>query len=166
MMDAEMPSPVPLEQQVGTHVNAGGTVDPERLRRVTRLLGSQPLDLAIFGAFLFSISIGRALDSPWASALTTLVAAAFLLVTIRRWIPEYYQRRFGFVKPQEPSVKWFGLFMLTIVLLLFIGQPLAHYLDPRVAGLVDWVHLKISDPAHQIDLSPSFFWIVVFLIGL
>src|SRR5579859_7650277 len=166
MMDAEMPSPVPLEQ-LDTRVNAGGSVDPERLRYVNRLLGSrQGLNTALFGAFYFAMSIDRASHYPWSSGLTPLVALAFFLAAYQRWIPKYYQRRFGSVQPQEPSARWFGLFLLTIVLLLFIGQPLAHYLDPKVAGFVDGLHLKISDPAHQIDLSAPFLWIVVSLSGL
>jgi hypothetical protein len=169
MKDAELSSPVPVEQQVDTDVNGGVSVDHERLRYVTGLLGSQKgLNTALFGAFYFFISIDRisGWSSVWSSGLALLVALAFFLAAHQRWVPRYYERRFGFVQPQEPSAWWFGLLLLTIVLLLFIGQPLAHYLDPKVAGFVDWMHLKISDPVHQIDLSAPFLWIAVSLSGL
>jgi hypothetical protein len=166
MRDIELPSLVSQERQVAGQVGGEGTLDHERLRYVTRLLGSrQGLTVALFGAFLFLGEVGDIWDWP-SGWLGDLVMLGGGLAMYRRWIPSYYQRRFGSVEAQEPSARWFGFFLLTLIVLLFVGQPLAHYLDPRVLRLVDQVHLLISDTAHQINLTPSLLWITLFFIDL
>jgi hypothetical protein len=60
----------------------------------------------------------------------------------------------------------FAILLLVLVSLLFVGQPIAHDRDARVSRLVDGAHLMISDPAHQINLWPSFLWILLILSSL
>ncbi len=74
--------------------------------------------------------------------------------------------RFGSVQPHELSAGQFAILLSILVALLFVGQPIAHCLDPRVSMFVHQAHLMISDPAHQINLWPSFLWIVLFLSSL
>lgn len=78
------------------------------------------------------------------------------------WIPEYYKRRFGSVHAaREPWSKWDALLFLAFLVLLVIGWPIAHYL-PIASRLLGSLHTMISDPAGQIDLSPSLLWIAAF----
>jgi hypothetical protein len=64
------------------------------------------------------------------------------------------------------SAKQFAFFLAIIVVLLFVGLPLARYVDPKVSSFGGSLHLMIHDPTHQIDLSPSFLWMVCFLGSL
>jgi len=170
-------STAPLEQQLDIQAIAQATVDHERLRYVTRLLGSQQgLNTALLGTLLFWMNVPDALDcgSGWWKQLAWLVGLVGLTIYFvagQRWIPEYYQRRFGSVQAARvPSSKWDALFFLAILVLLFvvifIGQPINHYLDPVVSRLVSRLHTMISDPERQINLWPSLLWMWLFFSSM
>ncbi len=42
-----------------------------------------------------------------------------------------------------------------------LGQPLVHYLDPVASSFQGHLHMMISDPARQINLWPSIFWVML-----
>lgn len=138
--------------------------DHDRLRYVTRLLGSQQgLNTALLGALLFLTNAEESLH--WLNGLWRLLAVLAwlaLLVGVLRilyvdWIPKYYERRFGSVQAaRAPVSKWNAVFFIAMLVLLFIGWPIAHYLDPMAR-----LHTAISDPARQIDLWPSVFWVLL-----
>jgi hypothetical protein len=112
--------------------------------------------------------------SGWWTLLEALAWLGFLRIYIpayQRWIPEYYQRRFGSVQgPRKPWSKWYALFFLAVVfafpVLLFIGQPIAHFLDPIASTVLGRLHMMIFDPARQINLWPSVFWVLLLCASL
>jgi hypothetical protein len=147
-------------------------VDHERLRYVTKLLGSPPaLNMALLGTLLF---FGNVIALGWPSGWWTLLEALAIVVFGRtylpayeRWIPEYYQKRFGSVQAaRKPWSKWDALFFLAFLLaflvLLFVGEPSTHYLGPVASSFLGHLHTMISDPARQINLFPSVFWVLLF----
>jgi len=146
--------------------------DHERLRYVTKLLGShQGLYMALLGTMIFFMNTGEILQH-WVSRWSILLAAlapvalaiggAKILIAADRWIPQFYRRRFGSVQAaRAPGSKWNALFSLGLLLaflvLLFLGQPIAHCFDPVASHL----HMMISDPDRQINLWPSVYWAVL-----
>ena len=144
------------------------SVDHERLKYVTGLLGSQQqgLNTVLFGTFVFLMEgpfiwpRGRAIDLACWAGLVVFVAAW------RRWIPKYYQKRFGHVQAHEMSAKQFAILLLVFVSLFFFGQTIARYLDPVASSFLGSVHMRMSDPSHQINLVPSFFWLASLFAGL
>jgi len=165
-----------INQFMQDTTDADVPVDRERLRYVTRLLGSPPgLNTALFGTLLFLVNAEEIWHwlNGWWRLLAGLVWLALLLagwriyIAAQEWIPEYYQRRFGSVQAaRAPVSRWNAIFSLALLLafpvLLFVGRPLAHYLDPVASHL----HLMISDPARQISLWPAVFWGVLLCSSL
>ncbi len=133
----------------------------ERLGYVTRLLGSPPgLNTALLGALLFLVNAEESLHwlNGWWRLLAVLAWLALLVggwrIYLADWIPEYYKQRFGSVKAaRKPASKWSAVFFLVLLVLLLIAQ----YFDPVASRL----HLMISDPARQINLWPSAFWVML-----
>jgi len=165
-----LPFPLTLEQK--TDSPADREVDPERLKYVTRLLGSPSgLNMVLLGTFLFVADV-IFLDWPsgwWTplEALAWLVVLGTFLPAYERWIPEHYQQRFGSVQAaRKPWSKWDALFFLALLLaflaLLFLGQPIAHHLGPVASSFLGHLHMMISDPSRQINLGPSVLWVVLF----
>lgn len=153
------------DQPTDSPANREQPVDRERLRYITRLLGSPPgLNTALLGAFFLFMSAEGIVHwmNRWWGLLAGLVwllvfvaGMRIFLAASERWIPEYYQRRFGSAQAaREPWSKWGARFFLAFLVLLLIGWPISHYLD-----LASRLHLMISDPGRQIDLSPSLLWI-------
>jgi hypothetical protein len=52
--------------------------------------------------------------------------------------------------------------LLAFLVLLFLGQPIAHYFDPVASRL----HMMISDPDRRINLWPSAYWAVLLCASL
>lgn len=160
-----MPSPLTVEQQSDEPTNWEVPVDHERLRYVTRLLGSQQgLNTALVGMLLLLAEISN--PGGWWDLLAlpaSLLGIKIYLAASERWIPAYYQQRFGSVQAtRKPWSKWDALLFLAFLVLLFVwiffGQPIAHYLDPMASRL----HILISDPGRQINLWPSLLWMWLF----
>jgi hypothetical protein len=152
-------------------------VDHDRLRYVTRLLGSPPgLNTALLGTVVFLSSnideVSHWLTGWWRllvvlAWLALLVACLRIYIAAQEWIPEYYKRRFGSVQAaRKPWSKWDALFFLALPVLLFIGWPIAHYLDPVASTFLGHLHMLISDPARQINLWPSLIWVALLCAGL
>jgi hypothetical protein len=162
-----LPSPVTLEQ-TDSPASFEVAPDDQRLSYITRLLGAEPaLNMVLLGALLFFVDlINWGWPSGWWTLLAALAWVAFLVGGLRiylaaydRWIPAYYQRRFGSVEPApKPWSKWGARFFLAFVVLLFIGLPFGHYLEPVASRFLDQIHTMISDPARQINLAPSLVW--------
>ncbi len=142
-----MPSPLTVEQQSDEPTNWEVPVDHERLRYVTRLLGSQQgLNTALVGMLLLLAEISN--PGGWWDLLAlpaSLLGIKIYLAASERWIPAYYQQRFGSVQAtRKPWSKWDALLFLAFLVLLFVwiffGQPIAHYLDPMASRL----HILIS----------------------
>jgi hypothetical protein len=166
---ARLPSIMTPSEQLGSTADGEVPVDHERLRHATRILGTrQGLYTVLFGALYLLMELGDEWEwrGEWSIRLTVLAGIPVLMVAYRRWIPRYYRKRFGHVEPREISAKQFGVFLGVIVLLLFVGEPLAHRLDPMVSSFSNRLHLAISDPAHQVNLWPSFFWTAMLISSM
>jgi hypothetical protein len=170
MPDVRIPSIAASPEQLHSPADGEMPVDHERLRNVTRILGArQGLYTVLFGMIWLLKELGDVWEwrEGWLSLRLSLPAGiAIVILANRRWIPRYYRKRFGHVEPREISAKQFGVFLGVIILLMFFGEPLAHRVDPMVSSVSNHLHLAISDPAHKVDLAPSFFWAVMLISGL
>jgi hypothetical protein len=171
MSDYRLASVVASEEQPHPRTDGEMLVDHERLRYVTRIYaGQQGLYTVLLGASLLLIELGDAWrgEGLWGllDFLVTMGGLWIYLAAYQRWIPKYYQKRFGHVEPRQPSAIWFAIFLGLIVVLLFLGRSFAHRIDPVISSFGERLHLMISDPAHQINLWPSFFWTTLFIINL
>jgi hypothetical protein len=143
-------------------------VDRERLRYVTNILGAhQGLYTVWFGLFFLLMEEGNVWEwrGVWLFRLT-VKAGILILIVAHLWVPRYYRKRFGHVEPREMSAKQFCLLLGVILLLIFFGEPLAHRVDPMISSFSNRLHLAISDPAHQVNLWPSFFWTAMLISSL
>jgi hypothetical protein len=156
-------------EQLGGTADGEMPVDHERLHYVTRILGAQQgLYTVLFGMLYLLMEFGDVWEwrGKWLIRLTVQAGIATLMVAYRRWIPRYYRKRFGHVQPREISARQFVIFLGVILLLMFVGEQLAHRLDPLVSSFSNRLHSAISDPAHQINLWPSFFWTAMLISSL
>jgi hypothetical protein len=170
MQDAEVLSTVASEESDG-RINGEAPVDHERLRYVTRLLGAQGgLQWILWGTYLFWIEEIHTWHwhwpRGWAGGLALLVGIVVFFRALQRWIRKYYQKRFGTVEPCQPSARQFLIFLGVILALLFFGQPFAHRIDPVISSFGERFRQIISDPAHEINLWPSLFWIGLFVVDV
>jgi hypothetical protein len=151
---------------------AGGGVDHERLKYVTRLLSAQQQggNTVLLGALLFWIEANDIWHWHWASGwvggMAWLVGLVVFVRASQRWIPRYYERRFGHVEPQEISAKQFGILLLVLLAMAFFSWPIANYFEPTVSNFLGRVHVMISDPSQQVNLLPSFLWLTAFFTSL
>ena len=168
MQDVRLPV-VTSEGQLTNRPDGEGPVDHERLKYVTRALGSpQGLYSVLIGAFLLSHELGDIWKTPggWLAALSMLAGIWILLAAYTRWIPRYYQRRFGHVELQQPNAKQLAIFLSVIVVLAFFGRFFANRIDTVIFSFGDRLHVMISDPAHRINLWPSFLWMACIVSSL
>jgi len=147
-------------------------VDHERLKYVTGLLSTQEqgLNTALFGTFLFLMEAPLKWPRGWAISLAGLAGMGIFFAAWRRWIPKCYRKRFGQVKPLELSAKQFAVMFLGLIAfaitLAFFGRPATHYFNPIASSFLDRVHKAISDPSHQVNLTPLSFWLALLLGSL
>ena len=141
------------------------SVDHERLKYVTGLLGTkqQGLNTVLLGTFLFVMEAPLNWPSGWATGLAGLAGMVIFFAAWRCWIPTYYRERFGRVEPHEISAKGFGILLLVLTLLILFGRPVARGLEPLASSFLGHVHLLISDPSHQVNLTAPSFWLALFL---
>lgn len=170
MQDAKALSPATSEQS-HAHTNGEAPVDRERLTYVTRLLGAQQgLRSILLGTLLFWAGANTIWHWHWASGwvggITSLAGIVVFARAWQRWIPRYYEKRFGHVERPEMSGKHFGIFLLVLLGLAVFGQPIANYFEPWVSTFLGNVHLLISDPANQVNLSAPSLWIAMFASSL
>ena len=144
---------------------AGDPTKYERLRYVTENFQSlQGLTWVAFGGYLAlsdSDNIPGLALPLWLKLLMKLLSIGLVLAFVR-YIPKYYERRFG-------SVEWrFGLssakvpiyalaFAVMFLVILFVGPAGGRYLDSVVAELSNVAHRMISDPDHRANLGPALF---------
>ncbi len=168
MQDVRLPSVVTSERQLPNR-RGEGPVDHERLKYFTRALGSpQGLYSVLIGTFFLLNELGDIWKGPrgWLAALAMLAGIWILLAAYTRWIPRYYQRRFGHVELQQPSAKQLAIFLSVIVILVFFGRFFANRIDTVISSFGDRLHVMISDPAHRINLWPSFLWMACIVSSL
>jgi hypothetical protein len=152
--------------------NGGTPVDPERLKYVTRLLSAQQqrAKTVLLGALLFlapEVHIWHwQWTSGWVGGMAWLVGVVVFVRAWQRWIPRYYERRFGHVQPQEISAKQFGILLLGLLAMALFSRPIANYFEPTVSNFLGRVHVMISDPSQQVNLLPSFLWLTAFFTSL
>ncbi|MGB6387358.1 MAG: hypothetical protein WBD25_16730 [Terriglobales bacterium] len=86
--------------------------------------------------------------SPWLVLLWLPIFLAF------RYLPKYYQRRFGWVEPQATHMtnKQFVFLLLVLLALLFFGRPIGRYADSIVADVDSMI------PAHPVTFLPAILW--------
>jgi len=143
-------------------MKAQGTVDNAepnyaRLRYVTENFQSlQGLNWVAVGSAFFLSSIGDTVSKPL-PFLFRLFAVALIFVAVR-YVPKYYQSRFGSVEPRSPTNKHAVIFLLVLLTLGLFGRPLGHYLDSVIPQASNQIHLMISDPDHRTNLLPVIFW--------
>lgn len=136
----------------------------ERLRYITENFQSlQGLTWVALGAvfFLTSSEDVSGIALPWWLGLliVPLGIAAF------RYIPKYYEQRFGSVEPRYPSNTHAVIFLIVILVLAFCGRSIGRYADSVVPQVSNKIHGMISDPDHRANLSPILFWVVLVFAG-
>jgi hypothetical protein len=141
----------------GVHMNdvadAQNKLDPERLRSTTaNFSGLQGLNLrgltfAVFGASLAAMQMANVY---WKSGLwdgLVDLASIGLFVASLIYVPRYYRRRFGWVRPRPASVpRWgsefsFGQMFIRVFLLLvtfFVLWMFVHVGGRELMPLVIW----------------------------
>jgi len=144
------------------------TFDPERLRYVTRsvlVLQSQGLNTVALGAAFFLFRLHYFFKgSPFYWWLT--IAAVAALVATGRYIPKYYQRRFGTVESPNLSNKQFVVVLSVFLALVFFGRAVGRSADSFTASASDRLHAAISDPGHRVSLLPVVFWLLFLCLDL
>jgi hypothetical protein len=83
-----------------------------------------------------------------------------------RYIPKYYERRFGSVEwrvgPPNAKLPILALaFVVVLLVILFFGPAVGRHLDSVVAELSNWSHRMISDPDHRANLAPALFLLLL-----
>jgi hypothetical protein len=145
----------------------------ERLRYVTENFESlQGLkSVGIWGClFLTEIEHVPGVALPWWLWLLSfgLFFAAF------RYIPKYYERRFGSVESRVAPIHPFvAILVLIFIVMLFLWPVLAGYANPVVAEVgnvshevSNVAHRMISDPDHRANLLPVLYWLAFFCSGI
>lgn len=144
----------------------------ERLRYVTRNLESlQGLTWVAFGG-VFALSDAQNIPGivfPWWLTFLLNLSVIGLALAAFRYIPKYYERRFGSVEwrvgPPNAKLPIYALaFVFVFLAMLFFGSALDRYLDSVVPELSNAAHRMISDPDHRANLGPALF-LLVFLCG-
>lgn len=146
-------------------------LEPGRLQRITQsLLSLQAgggLTYAAAGLALFSASIDGVLPGGFTGFLTAFAAVTLFLAY--RYIPKYYERRFGHVEPAKYSmgrgeavvfllsVTLFLLYILYLLIAPFIGLAVGRSLGVFLGSPVDQVHVLIHDPEHLVHFGPILF---------
>jgi len=137
------------------------TIDPERLRYVTRsfiALQGQGLNLVLFGAAFFLFSVHDFFQGSEISAWL-IIPAGVAIAAAFRYIPKYYQRRFGTVESPSLSNKQFVVFLSVILALAFFGPSIGRFADSFTATASDRLHAAFSDPGHRVNFLPVLFWL-------
>jgi hypothetical protein len=139
-----------------------GSAEPNyaRLRYVTENFRSlQGLTWVALGSAFFLSSIEDVVGE--ALPFWLVLLAMVLIFPAVRYVPKYYQSRFGSVEPRSPSNKHAVIFLLVLLALGLFGRPLGRYLDSVIPQASNQIHLMISDPDHRTNLLPVIFWTVL-----
>jgi len=152
---------------------AEARANKERLRYVTENFESlQGLKSVGTWSFLFLLEIEHVpgVVLPWWVWLLSfgLFFAAF------RYVPKYYERRFGSVESRVAPIHPFvAILVLIFVVMLFLWPVLARYANPVVAEVGNMAHevsnvahRVISDPDHRANLLPVLYWLALLCGGI
>lgn len=135
----------------------------ERLRYVTENFQSlQGLTWVAFGGS-FALSDVENISGvafPWWLELLMKVLGIGLALAAIRYVPKYYERRFGSVEwrvgPPDARLPIFALAIVVMFLvILFFGPSVGRYLDSVIPELSNVAHRIISDPEHRANLGPA-----------
>jgi hypothetical protein len=107
-------------------VDTETSIDSERLRFLTENFASlQGLNQVVLGVVFLLQPMEEALrvycknwPIPW--LLTSVIGAT--CIAAFRWVPNYYQRRFGWVEQRGPSNRQVAIFLLALVVLFVLGH--------------------------------------------
>jgi len=145
----------------------------DRLRYVTENFQSlRGLTWVAFGGF-FALSETENIPGivfPWWLKLLMKLLSIGLTLAAVRYIPKYYERRFGSVEWRVgPPDARFPIFVLAMVVMflviLFFGPSLGRYLDSVVSELNNVAHRMISDPGRRANLPPVLYWFALLCAG-
>lgn len=144
-----------------------GSLDPDRLKFITEhLSGSEGLTLAVTGVLLFSNSAEGVLPFPWWGSFLIWAVSALLVALVFRYLPKYYERRFGRVEakgmtPLQAII--FSSLIIAIPIFLIGWQIVAliwgSQLNSLVSQFESWFDRKIPLPANTYLLG---IWLLLF----
>lgn len=146
----------------------------ERLKYVTQNFQSlQGLTWVAFGGF-FALSDTENIPGvvfPWWLKLLMKVLGLGLALAAVRYIPKYYERRFGSVEwrvgPPNAKLPIFALALVAVFLvILFFGPAVGRYLDSVIPEISNVAHRMISDPDHRANLGPALCLVVLLWPGI
>jgi hypothetical protein len=144
----------------------GGRLEPERLKFITEhVSGSQGLVLAAMGVWLF-LNSEESWPFPWWGNFLIRTVSVLLVVLVYRYLPKYYERRFGRVEakgmtPLQAMIV--GALIITIPIFLIGWQIVALIwgspLNSLVSQCESWFDRTIPLPANTYLLG-------IWLLGL
>lgn len=162
------------------HVDTETSVDPVRLRFLTENFASlQGLNQVVLGVVFLLQPMEEALHVyckswpiPWWLTSDILVAVC---IAAFRWVPNYYQRRFGCVEQRSPSNRQVVIFLLALIVLfvfkhridLMISAIAQRFRFHRGSGLLlFWIAILCTDflrRPRQVDKHRVYFLACVIL---
>jgi hypothetical protein len=146
--------------------NGEPAVDRLQIVNATKILASRKgLYEVAFGCVFFWAGLSGFWPKGWATQLASFALAIAFIGAYKRWIPDYYHRRFGEVKSNEPTARQFGIMLAVLFGLFLFGLLFGNAADSALSKLSIRLHTLISDPEQQIRLAPFFIWITFFVPG-
>jgi len=147
-------------------------LEPGRLRRITQsLLSLQSgggLTSAAFGLFLFGMCAQDVLPGRTGDLLPAVAALSWWLAD--RYVPKYYERRFGHVESSSSSeslsARGFLILLLVLLILAIVGPAIGRRADVLFGNLDNQLHILISDPERRVSFAPILYWAFLLMIGV
>lgn len=145
----------------------------ERLRYVTQNFESlQGLTWVCFGGMfiLFKANDIPGLVLPWWLEWCLKLLGCGLGVAACRYIPSYYERRFGSVELRVRRLNRKQaifmlveviLFVLVVIIIFLWSGVVSRYANRVVAEVSNVAHRMISDPDHRANLAPSLLLLLI-----
>jgi len=159
---------------------ASANVEPERLRYLTQglldLRSGGGLTWAALGLLLFAMEVEDVLPHRYIGFFLWVVGGLSWYLAVK-YIPKYYERRFGHVEPPKSSmnpreavtfliiVTLFLLFIVYLFIAPFIGLATGRSLDILFGRLGDQAHVLIHDPAHLVRWGPILYFAFLLICG-
>jgi hypothetical protein len=146
--------------------NGEAPVDRLQIINATRILaGRQGLYEVFLGCMFLSMELCHFWPKSWPTRLASLALPSAFVGAYKRWIPDYYRRRFGVVESNEPTARQFGILLAVLLGLLIFSFLFGDSADSAISKLSIRLHILMSDPEQQIMLGPFFIWTVFLLPG-
>jgi hypothetical protein len=127
----------------------------ERLRYVAENFESlQGLKSVLIGGGFVLIELPGVVRPWWLELLFSLLGLGLMLAAFR-YIPKYYERRFGSVESRVVPMKPIAAILFLVFVVMAILWPvLARYANPVFAEVSKVAHRMISDRDHRANLLP------------